>query len=67
MEEKYKLLALFFANCREDGHPQLDVLFDLYDKHSAEYQKYRHLSFTLANIKANEYIITYVLSDDFKL
>ena len=56
--DKYRILAKFFANEKTSGDPDLNAIFELMDMWNKEYQKHRSkTSFRIAHIKANEYVL----------
>lgn len=66
IEEKMRILALFFAKSRVDGNPYLGKLFFLDDYWTEIYDSSKgRLSFEAATVLSNEAVIAKVLSDDY--
>lgn len=66
IEEKKLILAKFFASSRVEGDPHLDRLFSLQDYWDTTYMANRiSLSFSAAQILANERVIANVLSENY--
>lgn len=66
LEEKYELLAKFFANQKFITDPQIDKIEDLHDDWNAIYRAFRITdSFEYAKLVANKEIIKKVLSEDY--
>jgi hypothetical protein len=61
MEEKIKILSLFFSKQRVDGSEYLETLLELDELWDKTYREHRRESFQTASLIANETVISNVI------